>query len=142
VILLASAATTTDGSDHLSTGNNWHAPNARKSLAAQYRSHIAPENRGRFSELRHVLGWASKRRRSNSFGAGSFRSENPVPSPRADKTKRPASSTTVADIGVPSSRAFACAALTAFSAISSLSSAMSLAAPFQVQIRFDQSPYQ
>jgi hypothetical protein len=75
VILLASAATTTDGSDHLSTGNNWHAPNARKSLAAQYRSHIAPESRGRFSELRHVLGWASKRRRGNSFGAGSFRSE-------------------------------------------------------------------
>ena len=34
VILLASAATTTDSSDHLSTGNNRDASDARKSLAA------------------------------------------------------------------------------------------------------------
>src|SRR6266700_4211477 len=60
--------------------------------------------------------------------------KNPAPSPRADKTKRPASSTTVAVIGVPSSRAFACAALTAFSAISSVSSAMPISTPFRVQI--------
>src|SRR5215475_14395858 len=57
--------------------------------------------------------------------------KNPVPSPRADKTKRPASSTTVAVIGVPSSLAFACAALTAFSAISSVSPAIPLSTPFQ-----------
>jgi hypothetical protein len=45
---------------------------------------------------------------------------NPVPSPRAHSTSRPASSTTVTVIGVPSSFALACAALTAFSAISSV----------------------
>ena len=34
VILLASAATTADSSDHLSTGDNRNTSNARKSLAA------------------------------------------------------------------------------------------------------------
>ncbi len=34
VILLASAATTTDGSDHLSTGDNRDTSNARKRFAA------------------------------------------------------------------------------------------------------------
>jgi hypothetical protein len=75
VILLASAATTTDGSNHLSAGNNRDPSNAGKGLAAQDRSHIAPEGRGRLSEVRHVLGRASKRRRGNRFSAGSFRSE-------------------------------------------------------------------
>jgi hypothetical protein len=75
VILLASAATTTDSTDHLSARDNRHPSNARKSLAAQHRSNIAPEGRRRRPEIRHVLGRASKRRRRNSFGAGSFRSE-------------------------------------------------------------------
>src|SRR5688572_11460676 len=51
--------------------------------------------------------------------------KNPAPSPRADKTRRPASSTTVTVIGVPCSRAFACAAFSAFSAISSVNAAIS-----------------
>jgi hypothetical protein len=75
VILLAGAATTAHSSDHLATGYNRHAPNARKSLAAKDGSHIAPESRGRLSELRHVLGRAPKRRRGNSFATGSFRSK-------------------------------------------------------------------
>src|SRR5262245_46657476 len=68
--------------------------------------------------------------------------KNPVPSPREDKTKRPASSTTVAVIGVPSSLAFSVAALTALSAISSVSSAMPLSTPFRERYCFNQSSYQ
>src|SRR4030095_12595169 len=75
VILLASAATATDGSDHLSTGANRDPSHPRKNLAAQDSSDIPPEGRRRFSQLRHVLGRAFKRRRRNSFGTGSFRSE-------------------------------------------------------------------
>src|SRR4029434_10741213 len=55
VILSASAATATDGSDHLSTGANRDPSNARKSLAAQDSSDITPEGRGRFSPLGRVL---------------------------------------------------------------------------------------
>ncbi len=46
--------------------------------------------------------------------------EKLAPSPRAHSTKRPDSSTTDTLIGVPNSLAFACAALTAFSAISNV----------------------
>src|SRR5262249_55809839 len=75
VILLASAATTANGSNHLAAGDNRDAANARKRLPTQNRSHIAPKSRRRFSELRHVLGRPLKRRRGNSFATGSFRSK-------------------------------------------------------------------
>jgi hypothetical protein len=50
--------------------------------------------------------------------------KKPVPSPRAHNTRRPASSTTVTVMGVPSARALAWAAFTAVSAISSVISIM------------------
>jgi hypothetical protein len=135
VILLAGAAAATDGSDHLSTGENRHRSNAWQSLAAQNRRDIAPESGD--DSLRLTISLVG---RLNAAAATALAREvsgvkNPVPSPRADKTKRPASSTTVAVIGVPSSRAFACAALTAFSAISSVSEAMLISTPFQVRDR-------
>ena len=52
--------------------------------------------------------------------------KKPVPSPRAESTSRPASSTTVIVIGVPSALALSCAARTALSAISSVMSIMSV----------------
>src|SRR4051812_35325563 len=51
--------------------------------------------------------------------------KKPVPSPRALSTRRPASSTTVTVIGEPSALALVCAARTACSASSSVSSIMS-----------------
>ena len=51
--------------------------------------------------------------------------KKPVPSPREHSTRRPASSTTVTVIGVPRARAFSCAARTARSAITSVSSIIS-----------------
>src|SRR5262249_43930376 len=58
--------------------------------------------------------------------------KNPSPSPRPAKRTPPASPTAVAAFGVPGPLPLACAALTAFPATSSVSSAMSLSAPFQV----------
>jgi hypothetical protein len=55
--------------------------------------------------------------------------KNPVPSPRALSTSRPASSTTVTVIGARSARALVWAAFTAVSAISSVMSIMISSAP-------------
>ena len=52
--------------------------------------------------------------------------KKPVPSPRAHRTSRPAASTTVTVIGVPSALALSCAARTAVSATWSVISAIAI----------------
>src|SRR5262245_28576955 len=75
MILLAGAATTANGSNHLAAGDNRDTANAWKRFPSQNRSHIAPKSWRRFPELRHVFGRALKRRRGNRLATGSFRSK-------------------------------------------------------------------
>ncbi len=80
--------------------------------------------------------------RRNAAAATAFAREvsgvkNPVPSPRAESTSRPASSTTVIVIGEPMALALACAARSTFSASSSVMSI--IGSPFPRNADFDSS---